>query len=126
MARIETRWLDDDALSATAIARHVEHFADTPSTGGTAIAADGTIYLSDTDTKRILTIDPTGKVTTLIVDPRLIWVDAMWIDDKGDLLLPASQLNRTAGLNRGTDAVTPPITLYRLAIDAKPAGNDHR
>lgn len=126
MARIETRWLDDASLPAAALVRHVERFADTPSTGGTAIAADGTIYLSDTDKKRILTIDPIGRIKTLIADPRLIWVDAMWIDDTGNLLLPASQLNRTPGLNRGKDAVVPPVTLYRLAVDAKPAGNDHR
>jgi sugar lactone lactonase YvrE len=126
MARIETRWLDDATLSASALASHVERFTDTPSTGGTAIADDGTIYLSDTDKKRILAIDPAGRITTLIADPRLIWVDAMWIDDKGNLLLPASQLNRTAGLNGGKNAVLPPVTLYRLGVDAKPAGNDHR
>lgn len=126
MARIETRWLDDASLPPAALAGHVERFADTPSTGGTAIAADGTIYLSDTDKKRILAIDPVGRIKTLIADPRLIWVDAMWIDDKGNLLLPASQLNRTAGLNRGKDAVVPPVTLYSLAVNAKPAGNDHR
>ena len=56
---------------------------------------------------------------TLIADPRLVWVDAMWIDDKGNLLMPASQLNRTAGLNGGIDAVKPPIILYKLAIGVK-------
>lgn len=119
MARIETRYLDDSSLSEADLARHVERFADTPSTGGTAIALDGTIYLSDTDRSRILTISPEGRIATLITDPRLVWVDAMWIDDKGNLLMPAAQLNRTAGLNAGTDAVKPPITLYRLAIGAK-------
>lgn len=126
MSRIETRWLDDASLPPAALAGKVERFANTPSTGGTAIAADGTIFLSDTDRKRILKIDPAGGITTLIADPRLIWVDAMWIDDKGDLLLPASQLNRTAGLNRGKDAVVPPVTLYSLSIGAAPAPNDHR
>lgn len=126
MARIETRWLDDSSLSASALASHVERFAETPSTGGTAIDADGTIYLSDTDRKRILTIDPAGRIRTLIADPRLMWVDAMWIDAKGELLLPASQLNRTAGLNGGKDAIVPPVSLYSLAVGRKPAGNDHR
>lgn len=119
MSRIETRHLDDASLSDAQLAAHVERFADTPSTGGTAIGADGTIYVSDTDKKRILTISPEGKIATLIADPRLIWVDAMWIDDEGYLLLPASQLNRLAGLNGGTDGVQQPITLYRLKIGQK-------
>lgn len=119
MARIRTRYLDDAALSDAELASHVERFADTPSTGGTAIDAAGTIYLSDTDESRILTISPDGKIATLFADPRLAWVDAMWIDDSGDLLLPAAQLNRTAGLNGGKDTVERPITLYRYHIGQK-------
>ena len=119
LARIETRYLDDATLADAELASHVERFADTPSTGGTAIDAAGTIYLSDTDKSRILTISPEGRIATLVADPRLAWVDAMWIDDQGNLLMPASQLNRTAGLNGGIDAVKPPIVLYRLAIGAK-------
>ncbi|MBB3173907.1 sugar lactone lactonase YvrE [Endobacter medicaginis] len=119
LSRIETRFLDDPALSDAELGRHVERFADTPSTGGTAIDANGTIYLSDTDRSRILTISPTGRIATLIADPRLVWVDAMWIDDHGNLLMPASQLNRTAGLHDGTSVVRPPIVLYSLALGVK-------
>lgn len=119
LSRIATRFLDDATLSDAELGRHVERFADTPSTGGTAIDADGTIYLSDTDHSRILTVSPDGRISTLVEDPRLVWVDAMWIDDDGGLLLPASQLNRTAGLNGGIDAVEQPITLYRLEIGKK-------
>lgn len=119
LARVETRWLDDASATDAEVAAHVERFADTPSTGGTAIDAAGTIYLSDTDRSRILTISPEGRIATLVADPRLAWVDAMWIDDEGNLLMPASQLDRTAGFNAGTDAVKPPITLYSLAIGAK-------
>ncbi len=120
LARIETRYLDDASLSDAQLAAHVERFADTPSTGGTAIDAEGTIYVSDVDAKRILTVSPAGKLDTLITDPRLAWIDAMWIDDAGYLLLPAAQLNRSAALNGGTDAVKQPITLYRLKINKKP------
>ncbi len=37
-------------------------------------------------------------MATLIADPRLAWVDAMWIDDDGNLLIPASQLDRALTL----------------------------
>ncbi|MFJ3498456.1 L-dopachrome tautomerase-related protein [Streptomyces sp. NPDC086091] len=121
LSRIETKHLDDPRLGDAELARHVERFADTPSTGGTAIGKDGTIYLSDVDKKRILTISPQGHVKTLFSDSRLIWVDAMWIDDKGDLLLPAAQLNRTPGLNGGKNTVQQPITLYRYPIGQKGA-----
>jgi sugar lactone lactonase YvrE len=120
LARIETRFLDDPDVSETIRAAKVTSFAATPSTGGTAMAADGTIYLSDAEHSAILSISPEGKIDTVITDARLAWVDAMWIDDAGRLLLPASQLSRTAGLNGGKDAVERPINLYALDIGAKP------
>lgn len=120
MSKIETRWLDSDALSPAELGTRVVPFADTPSTGSTAIDATGNIYLSDTDRSRILKIDPDGLISTLIADSRLAWVDAMWIDEAGNLLMPAAQLSRTPGLNGGVDAVEPPIRLYALAIGAQP------
>jgi sugar lactone lactonase YvrE len=120
MFRIETRFLDDSSLDEATLSGQVERFADTPSTGGTAIDAAGTIYVSDTDRSRILKVSATGEISTLIADPRLAWVDAMWIDDEGRLWMPAAQLNRTPGLNHGTDAVHWPVRLYSMAIGAKP------
>lgn len=120
LAHIETRLLDDPDVSEAKRADAVTAFAATPSTGGTAMSADGTIYLSDTDRSAILSISPGGEIDTVIADPRLAWVDAMWIDEQGRLLLPASQLSRTAGLNSGENAIKPPIRLYALDINAKP------
>lgn len=120
LARIETRFLDDPSVSEKTRAENVTAFADTPSTGGTAMSADGTIFLSDTERSAILSISPEGEVDTVMTDPRLAWVDAMWIDEEGRLLLPASQLSRTAGLNGGQNAVKPPIHLYALGVGARP------
>jgi sugar lactone lactonase YvrE len=120
MSRIETRYLDDPSLPDAMLASHVEYFADTPSTGGTAIDADGAIYVSDTDKSRILKVSPNGEISILIDDPRLAWVDAMWIDESGKLWMPAAQLNRVAGLNGGKDAVSWPVTIYSAALGAKP------
>jgi Major royal jelly protein len=120
MSRIETRFLDDPTLDEATLSGHVEQFADTPSTGGTAIDAEGTIYVSDTDRSRILKVSSEGRISVLIADRRLAWVDAMWIDDDGKLWLPAAQLSRTPGLNHGSDAVDWPITLYSIAIGVKP------
>jgi sugar lactone lactonase YvrE len=120
MSRIETRFLDDPSLDEGALSAHVQQFADTPSTGGTAIDAAGTIYVSDTDRSRILKVSAAGEISTLVADPRLAWVDAMWIDDGGKLWMPAAQLNRTPGLNHGKDAVHWPVRLYSIAIGAEP------
>ncbi|MBE7199634.1 MAG: hypothetical protein INR70_17775, partial [Parafilimonas terrae] len=118
--RIETRWLDDPATPADEVSRHAELYADTPSTGGTAIDAAGNIYSSDTDKLRIIKIAPDGTQSTFAQDPRLLWVDAMWIDDAGYLWIPAAQMNRTANFNGGVDAVERPTVVYKMKIDAAP------
>lgn len=121
--RIETRWLDDANASDEERAKHVAIHAGTVATGGTAIDADGNIYASDTDNLRILKIAPDGTTSTLVQDPRLVWIDAMWIDEDGGLWIPAAQMNRTKGFNGGKAAVRFPTTIYRMEIGAKPLRN---
>lgn len=120
MSRIQTHFLDDPTIGPNDVERHVERFADTPSTGGTAMDADGTIYLSDTDRCAVLTISPDGAMRTLVDDPRLLWVDAMWIDDDGQLLMPAVQLNRMPDMNGGENAVDPPLTVWGAPLGLRP------
>ncbi|WP_433120577.1 L-dopachrome tautomerase-related protein [Micromonospora sp. CA-246542] len=125
MSRIGTRWLDDPTLSADELARRVEPWSDTPSTGGTAIDARGTIYVSDVENRRILAVGPDRSVRTLVADQRLNWVDAMWLDTEGQLWLPAAQLHLTAGFNGGHPAVAYPVHIYRMPVDAGPPPSDH-
>jgi sugar lactone lactonase YvrE len=125
MYRIETRWLNDPSIPAAEVARHAERWVDTPSTGGTAIDADGNIYLSDVNDLRILKITPDRRVTMLIEDPRLLWADAMWIDESGFLWIPAAQLNRIAPFQRGRSRVHLPIHVYKMRIGARPPAGDH-
>jgi pimeloyl-ACP methyl ester carboxylesterase len=94
MSRIETRWIDDPQVSDAERGKHVQFWADTQTTGGTAIDAEGNIYASDPDKVQLLKIDPTGKISTFVADPRMLFVDEMWIDEKGFLWMPAVQLNR--------------------------------
>ncbi|WP_457107507.1 SMP-30/gluconolactonase/LRE family protein [Methylobacterium sp. P5_C11] len=121
---IETQYLDDPTVPDAVRAAHVRLHAATVATGGTAIDAAGTIYASDTDGLRILKIAPDGTMSTLVQDPRLVWVDAMWIDEQGGLWIPAAQMNRTPAMNGGeASAVKFPTTIYRMQIDAKPLRN---
>jgi sugar lactone lactonase YvrE len=126
LSRIATRWLDDPSATPKDVAAHVDYgWADTPTTGGTAIDANGNIYVNDTDKRRILRIDPQGKVHTLLQDDRLVWADAMWIDSQGYLWIPASQMNLTPALNHGRMDVRFPVWIYRLRIGAQPSPRDH-
>jgi len=125
LARIQRHWLDDATLSPSALASHVEAWLDTPTSGGTAIDANGNIYYGDADRRRILKITPDKSISTLVADPRLIWSDAMWIDHQGFLWIPATQQNLTPGFNDGRQAVHYPVWIYKMQIHARPAPNDH-
>ena len=95
-------------------------FAPTPTVGGTTMAANGDIYFSDTDVCAIRKITPAGKIVDVLRDPRLVWVDAMWIDDTGHLFMPASQFSRTPPLNGGKNSAAPPYVIYSADLHLKP------
>jgi len=118
--RLETRSLDNASITPAELARHVERWVDTPTTGGTVIDAQGTIYISDVNRRSILKITPAGKVTTLIQDSRLDWADAMWIDQQGYLWIPAAQLDQIAPFQAGVSRVNFPVHIYKLQIGAHP------
>ncbi|KAB1932027.1 hypothetical protein F8271_25790 [Micromonospora sp. ALFpr18c] len=125
MSRIGTRWLDDPTVPADELARQVQPWCETPSTGGTAIDATGTVYLSDVERRRVLAVAPDRSVWTVVADPRLAWVEAMWLDADVQLWMPAAQLHLTAGLNGGRSAVDYPIRVYRMPVEAGPPPVDH-
>ena len=128
--RIETQWLDkafyNSSLNSNAIlGQYVEPYAFTPPTGGTATDAHGNIYNSDADSQRIIKISPNGTMTTLIQDPRLLWIDAMWVDTEQRLWMPAAQLNRGTPFNNGTSKIVKPLYVYSLDIGIGPSPIDH-
>ena len=69
--RIATSDLADKTLSDVELEKRVKLFAEVGSTGGTAIDAEGNIYVSDTDRSAILKVTPSGSVSTLVQDDRL-------------------------------------------------------
>lgn len=101
-------------LTPAQLASRVEPFADLPPTGGTVMDAKGNLYFSDLahDAIRVRRLD--GHVETLIVDPRLHWVDAPFLDRDGMLWLPAAQMDRVSLFNDGTSRVQWPMTIFVL------------
>ncbi|KAB8123722.1 gluconolactonase [Komagataeibacter medellinensis] len=121
MWTVPTAALENPALPATDLARAVNLFYNTPSSGGSAIDGDGNLYVSDVDRLRILRITPQGKASTLIHDKRLVWADAMWIDSHGVLWIPAVQLNRTATFQSDdVSRVRLPVAIYTMDLHLKP------
>ncbi|KAJ7788263.1 hypothetical protein B0H14DRAFT_2949475, partial [Mycena olivaceomarginata] len=97
MFRIEMQYLDTafyNSSLANTLAQYIEPFALTPSTGGTAIDADGSIYV-------IEKVYANGTRVTVVRDERLLWVDAMWISSDEKLWMPAAQLNRGVPFSPG-------------------------
>lgn len=129
MSRIETAYLDQafyNSSLATSLSEFVEAFALTPSTGGTAIDAEGSIYVSDTDRQAIEKVYANGTRTTLLQDERLLWVDAMWIDSQHRLWLPSAQLNRGAPFSVGGESrIVKPLHVYTVDIGVGPSRIDH-
>ncbi len=125
LSRIATRYLDDPKLTNSELTKHITTFSRTGATGGTAIDADGTIYCSDTNRHRIVAIDRDGHQKVLLQDPRLLWVNAMWIDATGDLYLPAAQLDRMAPFNAGVSRLQLPVSIYKMRIGGRPPPSDH-
>ncbi|OJI96863.1 hypothetical protein ASPVEDRAFT_120308 [Aspergillus versicolor CBS 583.65] len=131
MWRIETKYLNEalhNETAAAALPGYVEPFSLTPSTGGTAIDAEGNIYYSDGDRQEIRRLAPNGTTSLLVRDGRLLWVDAMWIDTQQRLWMCASQLNRgnrfvQPGGQRTT--IKKPIYVYTMDIGHSPSPLDH-
>lgn len=123
--RLPAALLDDFDCPEDRIAGAVERFFDSPTTGGTAIDDEGTIYLNAPDRRELIRIRPDGSSDVLLQDDRLIWADAMWLHRDGCLYIPATQQNRTPGFNNGRMAVEYPVWIYRLRIDRRPPANDH-
>ena len=127
LARIETRLVDDPSTPADTLYNSVEKLIDTWTAAGTAIDAAGNIYMSQVNTRSVMRIAPDMTVTTLASDPRLAWIDAMWIDSDGFLYMPAAQLDKTsANFAGGPAQIRYPMKIWKMQIGQGPPAIDHR
>lgn len=114
--RIETHLLDDPSQPAAALREALEVWADLPPIGGAVMDVDGSLYFTELSTNSLKRRDPDGKITTIVSDPRLHWVDAPFIDAQRDIWLPVPQLDRAPPFNGGVSRMRQPITLYRYQL----------
>ncbi|MFF7709078.1 hypothetical protein [Pseudomonas sp. NPDC007930] len=64
------------------------------------------------ESRSIEVVAPNGTRTTLLQDPRLIGPDALFIDARRRLLIPATQGELMANFNNGTAAVSGDFHVY--------------
>ncbi len=127
VSAIEVQYLNDATLSDAERATHVYEHAEIGSTGGSAIDAQGNMYATNVNQSGIDKILPNGKVILFLYDPKILnWPDALWITADGRLWIPVPQLDRTAGLHDGVDAVHYPVMVYTAQINVGPSPVDHR
>ena len=115
-SKVETKWLDDPSIPPDALATKVEFWADLPPVGGTAMDRDGSLYFTDLAENSLKRRSPDGRITTIVRDPRLHWVDAPFIDPHHVIWLPVPQLDRVALFNGGKSQIQWPVQLFRLDL----------
>ncbi len=126
MWAIDTAALDNEAMPDAERLKHVRKFAETGTSGGTAIDKAGNIYVAQADNNSVLKITPAGQITTLVQGPQYVWVDAMWLSADGRLWMPAAQMDRTPSFNDGKMTVKYPMQVFTTNIGNGPPANDHR
>jgi hypothetical protein len=118
MYRIETRYLDDAGISDDELSQHVEKWFDLPPVGGTALDKDGSLYYTELADNSLKRRAPDGTVTTIASSSKLRWVDAPYLDRKGNIYLPVPQIDGAPPFNHGKSTIQFPVALYKLRLPA--------
>lgn len=122
--RIKTAYVGATLTNATLAATlgdYVEPFVLTSSTSGTAIDANGNIYVSDTNLLAVWKVTPEGRAIILIQDDALLWTDLMWVTADKKLWLPAFQTRPGSGGSMANG----PYYIFTYPIEAGPSPIDH-
>lgn len=114
--RIPASDLRDTTLSPTVLSARAENLGTYVSTNGMIFDQAGNLYMGDIEQHRIVKLDKSGKLTTVVQDSRLIWPDSYAISTDGYLYISCSQINLGADFNNGTSKRTTPYTIYRIKL----------
>jgi sugar lactone lactonase YvrE len=115
--RIRTEYLRSDSLSSAALGAKVEDLGHFTTTDGMIFDRQGNLYLGDLQRYRIVRIDPTLEMTTVVQDSLLIWPDSYHISKDGYLYISCSQIHKQPEYNNGVNKRTSPYTIYRYKLD---------
>jgi sugar lactone lactonase YvrE len=92
MYRIKAADLNDESLSADALAARVENFAPKTMSDGISTDLDNNIYITDLEHSAIISLGQDRKLKTLLKDSRLRWPDGMSFGPDNWLYITCSSL----------------------------------
>ena len=92
--RIGTQYLQDETLTASQLASHIEHVADTNPSDGMGFDPKGNLYLTDITENAVQRITPDNKTQLVAQNTQLKWPDSYGIGaSDGALYVTTSQLH---------------------------------
>lgn len=90
--RVRTRDLLDAGLAPADLASRVETVGKKPLSDGIEVAADGSVLVTDIENGGVARLDPSGRLSTLVRDPKIVWADGITIAPDGDVLFTDSSI----------------------------------
>ncbi|GBQ55042.1 L-dopachrome tautomerase-related protein [Komagataeibacter swingsii] len=118
--KLDTDLLVDPKVTPIELEEGPTLWYKTPPLGGITVGPDGTLYFNDVSTGSIFRLMPDRVYQKIVTDPRLHWPGGSFATKDGQLYVPASQLDRTAPLNGGHNAIEWPVHIYRINIGSLP------
>lgn len=114
--RIPTSVLRDPRLTPAQVGEQVEALGLVGVSHGMIADTAGNVYLGDSGDKTIRRYTPSGKLETLVTDPRLLWPDSFAVGPDGYLYVTAAQYHRLPKWNGGENRVTLPFWVFRVKL----------
>ena len=116
LRRVETKYLQDETLSESAVAARVEDVVRVPPLAGITRDGAGNFYFGSFTENAILKMGTDMKIGTLIADPRISFPNEPAIGPDGWLYFPASQVHRLPMFNGGVSRVQLPFEVLKVRL----------
>jgi sugar lactone lactonase YvrE len=114
--RIQTAYLRDSSLDEATLESKVQDLGHFTTSDGMIFDHKGNLYLGDIEKYRIVRIDSTMHMTTLVQDSALIWPDSYHITADNYLYVSCSQIQKQPDYNNGVNLRTKPYMIYRIKL----------
>jgi sugar lactone lactonase YvrE len=112
--RVRTEVLRDTGAPPSSVEAGVAKVADTFPVDGLWMDKSGNLYLSGLTQSAVLRLSATGKMETMVMDPRLAWPDTFSEGPDGAIYITASHIHETARFNQGKSARKEPFAVFKF------------
>ncbi|MEM6511648.1 MAG: L-dopachrome tautomerase-related protein [Pseudomonadota bacterium] len=115
--RIRLKDLRDNNLPPVQMAARVERVSNKPLSDGMSADLAGNVYLTDVQHNALFRVAVNGELSTLVVDPRLRWPDALSFGPDNWLYIADSALSEVVFRPKEHIESQSPYGIYRLRLD---------